>query len=270
MECTEFNKIQAIELDILKRVDELCTKHGITYFVIGGSMLGAIRHKGFIPWDDDIDIGMLRADYDKFATIAEKELEHPFRLNTFRNNKSHHYYFMHVVNEEYSVRRLGSIDKRVENVWIDIYPIDGFPKGKIRQKTEYCKLQFYRFMYHLGFFEKINLSRPGRPLYQRMILSVLKRTYGLFSIDGSKWRDKLDTELRSLSSKNADYFINYIGMQGERELFKADVFFPLKQYTFEDMSVNGVNDFEIYLTQLYGDWEVPPAKKETHPMEFVE
>ncbi|WP_027209502.1 LicD family protein [Butyrivibrio hungatei] len=264
------SEIQKIELGILKEIDKLCKQHDISYFLIGGSMLGAVRHHGFIPWDDDIDIGMLRADYDKFATIAEKELEHPFRLNTFRNNKTHHYYFMHVVNEEYSVRRLGSIDKRVENVWIDIYPIDGFPKGKIRQKTEYCKLQFYRFMYHLGFFEKINLSRPGRPLYQRMILSVLKRTYGLFSIDGSKWRDKLDTELRSLSSKNADYFINYIGMQGERELFKADVFFPLKQYKFEDMSVNGVNDFEIYLTQLYGDWEVPPAKKETHPMEFVE
>lgn len=263
------SEIQKIELGILKEIDKLCKQHDISYFLIGGSMLGAVRHQGFIPWDDDIDIGMLREDYEKFAQIAESELAHPYKINTFRNDKSHHYYFMHVVNTGHSVRRLGSLDRRVENVWVDIYPIDGFPGGAVKQKAEYLKLQFYRFMYHMGYFEKINLARPGRPLYQRILLTVFKKTYRLFTVDGSKWREKLDSELKRLSGKYKDYYINFIGMQGKRELFKADVFFPLKQYTFEDMVTNGVNDPDNYLTQLYGDWRNPPANKEVHPMEVI-
>lgn len=264
------SKIQAIELDILKKIDNLCKEHGINYFVIGGTMLGAVRHKGFIPWDDDIDLGMLREDYERFAQIAEKELDSPYKLNTYRNENSHHYYFMHVVNKDYSVRRLGSIDKRVENVWVDIYPIDGFPAFSILQKLEYSKLQFFRFMYHLGFFEQINMARPGRPLYQRVILSIIKPIYKLIRIDGTKWRDRLDRELKELSKKNDSYYINYIGMQGKRELFPKEVFFPLNEYDFEDMKVKGPGDYESYLSQLYGDWKVPPKNKEVHPMEVVD
>ncbi len=266
----ELNKIQKIELDILKEVDQLCREHNIKYFVIGGTMLGAVRHKGFIPWDDDIDIGMLREDYEAFLDIAEKELASPYKLLTYRNSNSHHYYFSHVVNKNYSVRRLGSIDRRVENVWIDVYPIDKFPSNKLAQNYFFLVLQFYRFMYHLGFFEQINLARPGRPFYQRIILFVLKKVYKIINIDGAYWRSKLDRQLKRLNENNGDCFINFIGMQGKRELFKKAVFFPTNQYVFEDMVVEGPRDYENYLSQLYGDWKKPPITKVVHPMEIVE
>ncbi len=80
----ELKSLQAIELDILKQIDSLCNEHGLKYFLVGGSLLGAARHKGFIPWDDDIDIGMLREDYDKFISIAEKELSDPYKVNTYK------------------------------------------------------------------------------------------------------------------------------------------------------------------------------------------
>ena len=263
------SRIQEIELDLLMQIDRVCKKNGIPYFVIGGTMLGAVRHNGFIPWDDDIDIGMLRDDYEKFSYIAEKELKEPYKLNTFKNCGNHHYYFMHVVNTKYSVRRLGSIDQRIENVWVDIYPIDGFPSNMIVQKIEYVKLQFYRFMYHLGFFEKVNLARPGRPVYQKVLLFLAKRIYKFIPINGCYWRNLMDKELKKMSERYSDYYINFIGMQGIRELFHKSVLFPVKEYKFEDIVVEGPNMYDKYLTQLYGDWRIPPKCKNVHPMEIV-
>ena len=124
-------------------------------------------------------------------------------------------------------------------------------------------------MYHLGFFEKINLARPGRPLYQRILLKILCKVYRHIHVDGSYWRTKLDNSLKKLSNREDEYYINYIGMQGKRELFPRNVFFPTEKYVFEDMEVDGPRDYEKYLTQLYGAWRQPPENKETHPMELV-
>ena len=75
-------KVWAVELDIFKKFIELCERHGLTYYTFSGTLIGAVRHKGFVPWDDDIDIVMLRRDYDRFVEIAEKELEEPYFLQT--------------------------------------------------------------------------------------------------------------------------------------------------------------------------------------------
>lgn len=123
--------LQEKELDMVKEFLKICEKHNLKYFMAGGTFLGAVRHKGFIPWDDDVDLGMYRDDYEKFLDIAKRELPYPYEVHTYRNCKEHHYYFSHIIDVRYKVRRMGSLDKREEYVWIDIFPYDGLPKGRL-------------------------------------------------------------------------------------------------------------------------------------------
>ena len=132
--------LQEKELDMVKEFLKICEKHNLKYFMAGGTFLGAVRHKGFIPWDDDVDLGMYRDDYEKFLDIAKRELPYPYEVHTYRNCKEHHYYFSHIIDVRYKVRRMGSLDKREEYVWIDIFPYDGLPKGKIKPLLIYVKI----------------------------------------------------------------------------------------------------------------------------------
>lgn len=265
----KMNDLQKIEINIFKEIKRICEKHNIAFQLIGGSMLGAARHKGFIPWDDDIDLGMLRDDYEKFLKVAENELVYPFALQTYKNTESHHYYFTHVVDKRYSVRRLGSMDKRVENVWVDIYPLDGMPNNPILRKLNYLLLSFDNFMYHVGYFEKVNIARPDRAAYQKIIISIVKRFYKLLRIDGALWRERLDRRLKKYPVESSKYLFNYIGVKAEKEIFPKDVFLETNEYQFEDEVVKGTKYADQYLSQLYGEWKNPPENKVSLPMEIL-
>jgi len=265
------NEIQTIELNILKEIDRLCEENCIQYQIIGGSLLGAVRHEGFIPWDDDIDIGMIREDYDRFLLLAEDQLKDPYKLQTYKNTKTHHYYFTHVVDERYCVRRLGSMDRRVENVWVDVYPLDGMPNNAFLEIIHYFHLTALNFLYHIGYFDKINIARPDRAFYQKVIIALIMPFSNLLRIDGAKWRNKLDYYLKKYDVDCSKKVFNFIGPKGRKEIFRKEIFSNLRKYRFEDMIVKGTNYPEIYLGQIYGNWKEPPtdSEKNIHPMELL-
>lgn len=84
----EIKQVWFAELQLLEKFIDVCNKHGLSYQLVGGSLLGAIRHKGFIPWDDDVDVGMLRPDYDRFVQLAKMSWKHHFFANTFDRSGS--------------------------------------------------------------------------------------------------------------------------------------------------------------------------------------
>ena len=268
----ELTQLQQIELAILKEIDRVCREHEITYFLVGGSMLGAIRHKGFIPWDDDIDIGMCREDYDRFIAVAEKEMNSPYAIHTYENNEQHHYYFAHAVDTRYQVRRLGSNDRRVEDVWVDIFPVDGFPSNKIVGAAHYLGLNFDRFMYHLAYFDQVQIGRADRPAWQRMVLKGLNAIHGVIQPDKQKWRNKIDSGLKKYSPLCHDTSFNFIGHRLTKEFFPSEVFLDTAEYPFEDMLVKGPKDYATYLSGLFGaEYMTPPSedKRKSHPMELL-
>lgn len=263
--------LQQKELDILKEFLKVCERHNLKYFMAGGTLLGAVRHKGFIPWDDDIDIGMYRKDYDKFLEVAEKELMYPYKIQTYKNCKTHHYYFAHIVDMRYKVRRLGSMDKREEFIWIDIFPYDGLPIGFLKERMAYGKLLFYRFCYHMANYDKINLKRKDRPVWQRITLRILYFIRKLFHFDKEKWINKIDIGLKEIDFNQSNKIMSFMGMKLFKEIFPKEIYIKLGKYEFEDLILYGPRNYDYILKQLYGEYmKLPPKEKRiSHPMQIV-
>lgn len=264
--------LQEKELDMLKEFLKICENHNLKYFMAGGTFLGAVRHKGFIPWDDDIDIGMYRQDYDKFLEVAEKELSYPYKIQTYKNCKSHHYYFSHIIDTRYKVRRMGSLDKREEYIWIDIFPYDGLPKGRVKAFIIYMKLLFCRFCYHMAYFDKINTARKDRAKWQIIVIRFLSLIHRIIKFDKNKWRNKIDRLLKQNEIDKCDKVMSFMGVKLQKEIFPKEVYEDLIDYEFEGMKLKGPRNFEGVLSQMYGNYmELPPEiKRVSHPMEIIE
>lgn len=263
--------IQEIELNILDEIDRLCKEYGIIYFASGGTFLGAVRHKGFIPWDNDIDLGMFRDEYERFIQVAEEHLNGQFEIHTYRNNKSHHYYMAHVVDKRYSVKRLGSKDQRIENVWVDIFPYDALPNNPIRRCIHYSYLTFCRAMFHLAYFETVDVKRKDRSRIDKIAIGLCKYLSVVVHPDKIKWRERIDELLKRYSIKKSDYIVNFIGIKRRKEIFPQKFFADLIQYEFEGRTILGPKDYDRILSQLYGDYWSPPKDKNkgVHPIELV-
>lgn len=125
------------ELECLELFRNICEKHSLTWFVIGGTLLGAIRHGGFIPWDDDLDVAMPRADYKKFLNIASKELQPPFYLQTAGSDKEFYCGFSRIRNAETTAlihNQWTAKSKAINGIFLDIFPFDCVPDSTSEMK----------------------------------------------------------------------------------------------------------------------------------------
>ncbi len=146
---TVMKKVWAKDLEMLSIVDEICTRHNITWFADGGTLLGAVRHKGFIPWDDDIDIQMMRSDYDKFISICQSELPVGFVMQWTGSEKNFQPWHAKLRDD----RTTGTTKFETEcfpewhrGIFIDIFPLDNVPDGKVRCIFHTARLKFLQLI----------------------------------------------------------------------------------------------------------------------------
>lgn len=273
------NDTQRYILYVLREVTRVLEELNIPYFMQGGTMLGAIRHGGFIPWDDDVDLGIPRADYDRMLKEVAARLPENLELRTYDDETNHHYYFARIVDKRYQIRRMGSIEERLENIWVDLFPLDGMPNGFISRQWHKIRLLVTRLKFHLSCFEKVNIKRPGRPLVERIIIR-----FAMITHVGSWWNtrkqlDKLDRLLKKYPPEKSRYFVNFTGQTSFKfnEMFKKEIYGQGKAYPFEDMVLIGPEQYDPYLKSLYGDYMTPPKETDRNahaaelvPMEEVE
>ena len=260
----QLNETQKYILGIMRDVAGILDELSIPYYIQGGTMLGAVRHQGFIPWDDDIDLGIMRQDYERFLRDISAHLPENLELRTYWDETDHHYYFSRIVDKRYKIMRLGSMETRCENVWIDIFPLDGMPNGALARSWHKLRLLLHRVKYHISCLEKVNVKRPGRALVERIIIKVAAVTRMPKWFHTRKELDTLDRLLKKYPVETSDYVINFMGQTSYRfnELFRKEVYGNTVLYPFEDLRLPGPEQYDVYLTSLYGNYMEPPKEED--------
>lgn len=253
----QLKRLHAIQLELLLEVKRICKKHGLMYSLIGGSLLGAVRHQGFIPWDDDADVGMLREDYEKFRVVCEQELD------------SDKYYFQDDRNIEGYRWGYGKLRKKNtlflrenqehlnfgQEVFIDIFPLDFAPDNMLLRIGHMFRCFCVRKM----------LWSPVGAVVERNV--VKKSIYMLLSTIPKQ--------------KIYERYYKYINSRKPTGTVRLNLFptkkpygFPLSffqnliEVTFEGETFLGSREYDQYLKIKYGDYmKLPPeSQRKVHPV----
>ena len=233
--------IRSLEIDILREVDRICRKYGLTYFLIGGSLLGTIRHKGFIPWDDDLDIGMLRDDYEKFRRIAPQELDKKFYYQSYRNHDGSHYIFDKIrVNDTLFSTAWSSHFHINDGIFVDILCYDKTSNYKVLQKLHITLIRIVKRAINIKW-----INFPRKNIHYRLskiVLPILR----LIPFDCLHFVFEKVVKLYS-HSKKSHYLLDSLGMN-----IKKVGAFPVEW--FQDMITGEFAGQEVPITKAYDEY----------------
>lgn len=256
----ELIQIQAIQQDLIQEVSRICKKCDIHFNMVGGTMLGAIRHKGYIPWDDDADIGFLRTEYEKFREACKTELDHEkYYMQDLRDTEGYRWGYGKLRRKGTEFIRLNQEFMPYEQgISIDLMPFDNVPDGWISKRVHF----FQCFLYRKLFWSEVG-SRSEENLWKRTAYKIMRlipmkriiRSYQRFIDAGQRKKTRLVRILTFPTPK---------GVYG----YERKWYTNLSQYPFGDMLLPGARDYDGYLRVKYGNYmELPPdEKRKTHPV----
>lgn len=257
IENKDLREIQKIELQILKKIREICDKNNITYFLIGGTLLGAVRHEGFIPWDDDLDIAMFREDYERFIKIAQKELKAPFCITSLFNSE-HKMLFSKVFKTDTIYCEGGEGESLFkQGLWVDIFPIDLIKKNNIEEAKKHAQKR--QLIFHILIY--ISQHRKNKKKLANLKYELLNKCMMFMSCE------KIDKLALNILSKDkieqSKYCTNYGSQYGiEKQTMLVDFYLPVNKIKFEDELFNAPNNTHAILKNIYGDYmKLPPIEK---------
>lgn len=254
----DIKKLQSVILIISKEIKRICDKNNIDYSMIGGTLIGAVRHKGFIPWDDDMDFVMTRDNYEKFLIVCNKELSSDFFILNWKNNKCFGSGFTKVMLRDTLAVETGKENvKYPTNIFVDIFPIDNIPN--IRRKQIMQKIITYTCIRMLQQKEcKYFLRMKG---IKKFIYSIVYFFSIFFSHD---FLVKIcENEMNKYYCKNTEQVTSIAGFYGyEKEKMSKSLFERYVELTFEDTCFKAFVGYDIYLRAVFGDYMVlPPIEK---------
>ncbi len=251
------DEIKGLQLEIMDEIHAFCQENGISYFLAGGTLLGAIRHGGFIPWDDDIDIAMPRADYERFLDSFSSQSG---RVEIMRADTHKGYCYTHAKAVHTATELVENTRNRCTlGVFIDIFPLDsvsGTKEDGIALVEKTITWKNVLTLKHL----KVNKKRG---FLKNAVVVCGKLLY----IISDKWIIKHINKLAmTRTSEDAEFWCNFSGAWGVRELVSKKDFLNTELHAFENRKYCIPTGYDSYLCTIYGDYMTPPPpeKQKSH------
>lgn len=251
-------EIQERLLGMMDWFDSFCEENNITYYAVGGTVLGAVRHKGFIPWDDDIDVGVPRADYDRLIELMKGYPNENcrYKLESPLENKDYIYAFSKLFDTQTTLVE----DKQnplKRGIYIDVFPLDGIAKTKEEAIKAYKKIDRKLRILHAQTYV---LNKNDRLIKKLFYLGIKMLKPFMRGKDATI--KKIDLLCREKSFYEYEYVGNLVGAWAQKEIMPKKYFGKPIKLQFENMLINVPEDYDNYLKSLYKNyWELPPEEK---------
>jgi lipopolysaccharide cholinephosphotransferase len=256
---TELRAVQLVELELLVEADRICRKCGISYRIIAGTLLGAVRHGGFIPWDDDADIAFLREDYERFRAACETELDsEKFYFQDHGNTPGYRWGYGKLRRKNTQFMRMGQEHMPYEQgISIDIFPLDGVPDNILLRQFHCFRCFLYRkaFWSEAGAKTAEGIERAAYMLLRKIPARILYRSYERF-VKSCNRRESKWVRILTFPTPTKDH--GYLRKWAQES---AD-------YLFEGARLRGIAEYDEYLAFKFGDYMTlpPEAERKTHPV----
>jgi len=246
-------ELWAIQLDMLNEFDKVCEKYNLKYFLDFGTMLGAVRHKGYIPWDDDVDVSMLREDYEKFIQVAPNEFKYPYFFQNAYTDKDIVHGFSKLRRSDTCEIIKGDLQygyRYNQGIWIDIFVMDGLPQDEQQQKAIDARRD--KFYYTL-----FMLVRPSKKADIKYLPKMLRYAYyNLITGGREKEFTRFNDFAQQFSGSNiVGHLMFYNSYRFRRELLEDLIRVP-----FENLMLPIPRGYDEYLRTVYGDSYMTPKR----------
>lgn len=250
-------EMREIQIDILKHVAAICHENKLQYYLVYGTLLGAVRHSGFIPWDDDIDIALPRDDFDRLESICRVQLPEQYRWVDYKDNFKIANNIAKVCDRQTVLIEESRVDYQVPlGVYIDIFPIDGVPGNSIVRELHYGRAQFLKMLITLN---ALNNSR-ARSLPKKLIIALVQRLMSESSV--KRIHISLEKAIRQYEYDSSDEVCSYLGAWGRKEVFPKAWIGEGTTVEFEGLQLSAFAEYDRYLSRVYGDyWRLPPLEE---------
>ena len=274
----EMKRIWAVELDLLSELDRVCKKYNLPYVATGGTLLGAVRHKGFIPWDDDIDLGMKREHYQKLCEVAQQEFIHPNFFQTEWTDPTSLRGHAQLRNSETTAIIDVEQNKLInQGIFIDIFPLDNVidDVSLFKAQMDYARKlrnKARELVVYTDYVDYINNHKSFKKKLKPIVKFLLKPFNRLIINKVDNYYKLFEEECQKYNNKKAKYLGMLSFMLDDKRLFiDSDGFESSINYVdFEFLKIPILSYYDKLLTRQYGDWRTPAQAGNYHGTTFFD